>query len=309
MISPNELAQMQSLPLKLKIKKTEQRIIEWYESHQGGVYVSFSGGLDSTVLSHIVHSLYPNVPLVFCNTGIEYPEIVTFVRTNNNVTEVRPEHSYKWVVEKYGYPVISKKVARFLSDCQHASDKNKNVVNLRLTGYTREGNLCPSLKLPEKWKFLIDAPFNISDKCCEHIKKKPMDAYAKSSGRSMMTGELAAESRMRTKTYLRQGCNFYGKTHKSTPLGFWTQQDIFAYIKQNNISYCSIYGDIVCNEGIYSTTKERRSGCYACMFGVHLENGQNRFQRMKESHPILYNFCIDKLGQGKILDYIGVDYK
>ena len=35
--------------------------------------VSFSGGKDSTVLAHLVHDIYPNVPLIFANTGLEYP--------------------------------------------------------------------------------------------------------------------------------------------------------------------------------------------------------------------------------------------
>lgn len=51
-----ELKQMQSLPLEIKIRMTERRIREWYEHYQGQVYVSFSGGKDSTVLADIVHN-------------------------------------------------------------------------------------------------------------------------------------------------------------------------------------------------------------------------------------------------------------
>jgi 3'-phosphoadenosine 5'-phosphosulfate sulfotransferase (PAPS reductase)/FAD synthetase len=48
-----DLKQMQSLPLEAKIAMTQQRIRQWYEYWEGNVYVSFSGGKDSTVLKHI----------------------------------------------------------------------------------------------------------------------------------------------------------------------------------------------------------------------------------------------------------------
>jgi hypothetical protein len=68
-----DLKQMQSLPLKYKVLMTKQRIKAWYEHYDGEVYVSFSGGKDSTVLKHIVDSMYDDVPSVFVNTGLEYP--------------------------------------------------------------------------------------------------------------------------------------------------------------------------------------------------------------------------------------------
>ena len=77
----NELRLMQNYPLELKIMKTQQRIREWVSEYgEDGVYVAFSGGKDSTVLLHIVRSLYPNIEGVFANTGNEFPEIVQFVR-------------------------------------------------------------------------------------------------------------------------------------------------------------------------------------------------------------------------------------
>ena len=75
-----ELAQMQSLPLEAKIRMTQQRIRGWYDYWGGQVYVSFSGGKDSTVLKHIVDGMYSDVPAVYVNTGLEYPEIQSFVR-------------------------------------------------------------------------------------------------------------------------------------------------------------------------------------------------------------------------------------
>ena len=107
----DQLRQLQALPLDIKIRKTEQRIREWYEHWEGDVYVSFSGGKDSTVLLDIVRRLYPDVPAVFSDTGLEYPEIKEFVKTFPNVTIVRPKHSFKEILTKYGYPIISKEIA------------------------------------------------------------------------------------------------------------------------------------------------------------------------------------------------------
>lgn len=87
-------------------------------------------------------------------------------------------------------------------------------------------------------------------------------------------------------------------------------QDILLYLKTFNIPYCSVYGDIVeDSNGKLITTGENRTGCMFCMFGVHLEKEPNKFQRMAETHPKLYEYCIKKLGCGKVLDYIGVNYK
>ena len=92
-MTAQQLKQLQTLPLDVKIRKTEQRIKEWYEHWDGDVYVSFSGGKDSTVLLHIVRKLYPDVPAVFSDTGLEYPEIKEFVKTFDNVRIVRPKYS------------------------------------------------------------------------------------------------------------------------------------------------------------------------------------------------------------------------
>ena len=120
----DQLKQLQALPLNIKIRKTEQRIREWYEHWEGNVYVSFSGGKDSTVLLDIVRHLYPNVPAVFSDTGLEYPEIKEFVKTFPNVTIVRPKHSFKEILTKYGYPIISKEVANTVDNASRWIKEN-----------------------------------------------------------------------------------------------------------------------------------------------------------------------------------------
>ena len=104
------LKQYQALPIRAKVTMSMARIREWYDHFGGDVCVSFSGGKDSTVLAHLVHDLYPDVPLVFANTGLEYPEIQAFAR-KMGAEFVRPKMMFSEVISTYGYPIISKEVA------------------------------------------------------------------------------------------------------------------------------------------------------------------------------------------------------
>ena len=160
-----------------------------------------------------------------------------------------------------------------------------------------------------KWRVLLDAPFLISDKCCEVMKERPLHKYAKANGLHMIVGTMACESVRRQSAYLKNGCNAYSKRDPtSQPMSFWTEQDVLAYLKMTGIPYASVYGEIVEKSGKLATTGAKRTGCMFCMFGVHLEKQPNRFQRMALTHPKQYEFCIHKLGCGAVLDFLGVPY-
>lgn len=108
----SRLKELQQLPLERKVGFTAARIAEFYKAMDGKVCVSFSGGKDSTVLLYLVRSLFPDVKAVFADTGLEYPEIRDFVKTFDNVDWVKPSIPFNKVIEKYGYPVISKDCAQ-----------------------------------------------------------------------------------------------------------------------------------------------------------------------------------------------------
>jgi 3'-phosphoadenosine 5'-phosphosulfate sulfotransferase (PAPS reductase)/FAD synthetase len=158
------------------------------------------------------------------------------------------------------------------------------------------------------------------------MKKRTTQRYEKETGRKPIIGTLAVESKIREQAWQRTGCNaFEAQKPKSTPLAFWTEQDILQYIRKFNIPYASIYGDIVPTEetirlpilneevDVLKTTGCDRTGCMFCMFGCHLEKEPNRFQRMKETHPKQYEYMLKPINEGglgmkEVLDYIGVKY-
>ena len=304
-----DLKIMQSWDLERKIRVTQTRIIEWYTRLNGKVYVSFSGGKDSTVLLDLARRIYPDIPAVFVDTGLEYPEIKEFVKSKENVTILKPEKSFRQVIFEYGYPVISKVVSHNVNIAKR--NPNGKVAKNIMYNPNRKG-----MFNHYKWNFLIDAPFDVSDKCCDVMKKKPAKIYAKSTGTFPILGTMATESKMRYSNWLKKGCNSFESSNPSSqPMSFWTEQDVLQYLKRFDIPYASVYGDIVEDEkGKLKTTGCNRTGCVFCGFGCHLEKEPNRFQRLKETHPKLHEYClkpIEKggLGMKEVLDYIGVKYE
>ncbi len=326
----------------------------------GAAYVSFSGGKDSTVLADICAQVCEDYGLTlylcFVNTGLEYPEIQKFVKTFSewlrekyNITVVldvlRPEMRFDQVLKTYGYPVISKEVSQTICEARKNAETGKYTYRLKkLNGEAVDKDGKPSQYNIPQYKYLLNAPFLLSHKCCDVMKKAPAKQYEKETGRLPIVATMAGESRLRYSKWLKSGCNaFELKRPMSQPLSFWTEQDVLHYIKKFNVPYASVYGDILVKPpadaeegqinvidylGCYEeedtlvTTGCDRTGCIFCMFGCHLEKAPNRFQRLKETHPRQYEYCInggemvdgkwqpskEGLGLGKVLDYIGVDY-
>lgn len=360
-----DLRQMQALPLEAKIIMTKQRIKAWYDAWTrfeifdektgktrfitfdtreqkeppmnetefvvsavpGWVYVSVSGK-DSSVLKHIIDSMYSDVPALFVNTGLEYPELQQFWKDvqkgkypcfNSHVEIIRPEMRFDEVIKAYGYPVISKELSMKIFDARvQAKRNNLDVRQTRLYDRDFNPNSERCLHYPSycmaKYDHLFDAKFNISHKCCYAMKKKPAKQYEKNTGRKPFIGTLTDESRLRRTNWLQHGCNaFNSKRPTSQPLSFWTEQDVLHYIQKYNVPYPSVYGDIVIdfNDGEpeeqmnivdllgdyepgdkLKTTGCDRTGCIFCTFGITQDGCPNRFQRLKQTHPRQYEYCI-----------------
>ena len=365
------LRQLQALPLDAKVLMTQQRIREWHDHWHGDVYISFSGGKDSTVLTHLVHDMYPDVPLVFANTGLEYPEIQAFAR-QMGAEFVRPKMSFSEVISNYGYPIIGKEIAEAISyarrivlnseggggtqekkrtemrgeridrtsrtDRVEESESHREYSATQTTRKNREairrrsdinGNRSHYERSKDseinswgsdgigvgfsqfnkkKWLPLCnETQFKISHYCCNVMKKSPMGIYQRKTGLRPFIGTMAEESRMRAQAWIRHGCNsFEGHKQTSQPMSFWTEQDVLHYIKREGIEICSVYGDILASDDtgmLYEPipgvecdlkcTGCQRTGCVFCGFGIHLEKGETRFQRLAKTHPRQYEYCMN----------------
>ena len=315
------LRQLQSLPLDGKIILTQKRIREWYDHWDGQVYVSFSGGKDSTVLKHLVENtpgVY-DVPSVFVDTGLEYPEVRTFAVSQPNVTVVRPEMRFDKVIQTYGYPVASKEVSQMVREARIGLARGDGsyayrIAKLRGEHRDKNGNL--SMFNQKKWEFLLDAPFLISEKCCAVMKKNPAKKYEKETGRKAIIGTMATEGRLRQQRWLRYGCNAFADKRRPTsnPLSFWTEQDILEYLRRFNIPYASVYGEIVDTEKGLKTTGCTRTGCMFCMLGAQCDPSPNRFQQMQKTHPRQYAYCMKPVEEGglglrEVLEYLNIPYE
>ena len=302
-----ELTQKQSLPLEAKVRLTQVRIREWYDAFDGNVYISFSGGKDSTVLLDIARQMYPDTPAVFSDTGLEYPEIREFVKTVKNVTWVKPKMNFRQVIQTYGYPVISKNVSHNVS----IAKRNPNGAVMRnIFSPEKKG---PYAMYPYKW--LLDAPFDISATCCDVMKKAPLHRYEKETGDKPILATMACESKLRKDKWMKYSCNAFDiKDPHSAPMSFWTEQDVLRYLKEYSVPYCPVYGEIAEDKnGKLRTTGCPRTGCMFCMFGVQREKSPNRFQLMKQTHPSIYRYCMKPMSEGglgldEVLTFIGVDH-
>ena len=120
---------------------------------------------------------------------------------------------------------------------------------------------------------------------------------------------MTSESQRRLLVILRTSCNGYDSTHPSSkPLAFWTDNDILLFVHNNNLKIPAVYGDIVCKNGKLTTTGEKRTGCMFCLIGCQLEKPNNKFQRMKQSHPNQYKYCMEQLGLEKILTWLKIPH-
>ena len=236
----NELKLMQNYPLSIKISKTQFRIREFYEYFNGEVYVAFSGGNDSLVMLHIIRSMYPDVKAVFVDTGVEFPEVRKFVKTFDNVIFLKPQKNFSQIITDYGYPIISKDVSNSIRLARKNIIEGKDTYRVRQFDGSQKGSRFDK----SKWKFLLDAPFKISEQCCDELKKKPFKKFEKETGLKGYIGVLASEGGVRLQGYLKTGCNNY-RFGNSKPLGFWTHQDILQYIKIYNLNMCPVYGDLI----------------------------------------------------------------
>lgn len=292
-ITPSALRERQAWTLEQKIDHSVgviEAFCVYCKEQERTPFVSFSGGKDSTVLLDIARRFVdPTIKGVFCNTGNEFPENIRFVRQTENVTIIRPDMTPRQVLEKYGFPLVSKEQAKAVYEVR--TTKSEAVRNARLFG--RDGKRSPGM-LAYKWRYLLNEPYMVSSFCCDILKKRPFHKYQKQTGGLPIIGTMADESLLRNQQYIRRGgCNsFSDNTDKSAsfPLSIWTERDIWDYIHKFGIAYSPIYDE----PGI------KRTGCMFCGFGAQFP-GDCRFRQLYNLHPKFYDYAMNLMNNGTTL--------
>ena len=284
-----DLREKQSWTLAHKIDHSLS-VIEAFLAHTNRqAYVSFSGGKDSTILLQLARIVKPDIKAVFCNTGVEFPDIVKFVRKQENVEIIRPEKNFQQVVEEFGFPLVSKTHSDIIYKSKH--NRGGKVYHNYFLGEKKS-----MYNTPKYAKYLIDEPYDICGMCCQILKKDPAKKYLERTGLLPMTGELADESLNRATQWVRAGgCNAFKTNNlgavgggKSKPLTIWTEKDIWDYININNLPISDIY---------YKGAT--RTGCAGCAFGAHLEKqSMCRYKLLYDLYPNFYKYFMNVTNNG-----------
>jgi phosphoadenosine phosphosulfate reductase len=153
--------------------------------------LAFSGGSDSLVVLDILHRELECTPdLIFCNTGMEFPETIRFVK---NVAEeygatlhiVRPDNDLPEFWQAHGWPFLGKMPARTWSR------KHKD----------------------QNFGFKLDV-----STCCEKLKIRPARNFIKTQGYDLTLTGMRGSTDDALRSY-RQHRD--GPLYKDKPSGVW----------------------------------------------------------------------------------------
>lgn len=345
-VTREELHRRQDLPLIDKIRWCCEAYLDFVEVYGiENVYLAYSGGKDSDVMCDIIEKLHSGFwndilhPMhkflatllvvgkkspskVFCNTGLEFPEIVSHVKQRYSDTIfLKPKLGFTRFITEIGVAVGSKKIAmhvrRLKGYLSNPSANNEATKNLYLTGYKKDGTKGNS-KIPNKWMKLLEAPFNVTDKCCDNFKKDPFHEYEKENHKKPIVGTTAEESAQRKVSYMKTGCiSWETGNEKLRPISIFLKKDIWEYSKIYDLRFCDVYYDREMDvKQLDGSTKfefieaEEQTGCTFCLFGLHLEpkDRANRIQRIAVSNPKYYDIIINKCGLGNVMKWLKIPY-
>lgn len=269
------------------------RAILWSKSQAWGV--SFSGGGDSYVLSHLIaNKIGLKIPHFMYNTRLEYDETVRNVKKRKEELATLgvdlhieyPEKRPKEVWAEHGVPLFYKHAANAIELWQKGAN-------------SKAFNRLPK-SVQDAARRLTEAGVRVSGKCCDELKKKPaMKANERLGLMGNFTGMRCEESRLRRMLYIQMGAVYKASKHGywlAHPLVHWTRKDVDEYMQRNGI------------EIERPDNGTGRSGCKICLFGCHLrKNGdENSLQRLGRTHPKFHKAVLDDWGYRAACEAAGI---
>lgn len=314
-----ELLAMQRLPLVDKIALTQEYISKAAQHHE--LYVSFSGGVDSSVAVAITaatmkklgfHKLY----VLHIQNGMSYKSVSGFVEPFCEliarrygvevVLDVRkPSMGFSDVLTQYGYPVFSKEISSCVADARkgfYLKNGTYQRALTRLHGDLKDPYGNESCFNLSSYAFLLDAPFLISSKCCPCTKHEPIRAYERCTGRIPVIATMASESRLRFTSVLLHGLYNPDSIRPTVhPFSMWRKQDMLRFLLTEDLPVADAYGQIVPKDTVYTTSNGftnilrwgsscqycttgcQRTGCLFCLYGIMQDLGRiTRLQNIDE---------------------------
>ena len=279
---------------------------------ENNFYLSFSGGKDSTVLHYLLDLALPGnkIPRVFINTGIEYNDIVAFVKDlaekDDRFIILTPKVPIKPMLEKYGYPFKSKEHG--LRVYQFNKGLNSNYIKKYISGYDVNGKkstfVCPKILL---YQFEERGKYNYSNLCCQKLKKEPIHKWEKENHKTIaITGMRSEEGGNRA----RLGCiiTIKGTVKKFHPLIKVSEDWEDEFIEKERVILCKLY---------YPPFNFKRTGCKGCPFALTLADQLETMSRFlpneRKQCEVIWKPVYDEYrrlnyrlkNQMNIFDYIG----
>lgn len=341
-----EMLQKQMVPYSIKRRMSETRIKDFYnEATRRGYNLHVSvGGLDSIVLCYLIREMgYDEEQVKFVSASSLEDKSIQLVHKELGVIDVKPLKPKVRILQEYGFPVLSKKIANKIDTIENPTEKNKTVRHAIITGECGEqGGFSTNskMRLPKTYLKLFGgfdaegralgyaAPtnFKVSHRCCEFLKEKPCDNWAAENNSVPYLGIMASEGGQRKDALEENGCNYFGATViRSAPFAFYYHSDVVHLAVDLGVHIPDIYGDVIKSDKPnefgdyeYGTTGEQRTGCSMCGFGIQMEKRPHRFDRLYERNPKEWDFwmnrcCTDdngqKYGWGRVLDYIHIEWR
>ena len=197
--------------------------------------------------------------------------------------------NFSYCIEQYGAPLLGKSASkldahRINIECflRYSKSDSENDV-------TRE-----YYEILRKCKF--------SQHCCKLLKKEPSERLQAELGVDMIfKGLMASESHSRLTSFATRGHIFEshrphitdGAFYHVSPLGLWTDDDIWEYIRKYKIPYSPLY-DITYTDHNGELHHIKRNGCIMC--GTDIQYKDNHLSILRQTHPKAWEVCMERFG-------------